>query len=165
MLGLRLLGIQGALLLFDEADQMAGTGGATLRERKSANLLRRMIDGAAEGALPGAFVVFAALPDFVARHGRSYEALSQRLSAPVEDDARGWRSPVLRLDDVSEVASPEEFVEGVSTRLTELTTAIGRQVNRELFRKAGFDVLQRHADTSYRRHVLKKMCRVAVDAM
>lgn len=160
------LGVPGTVLLFDENERTFASNGRTPPRRVvlGANLLRRLIDASATGALVGTVAVFAVLPDFLENCRHAYAALGQRLHVDRGARTVGWRSPVLPLDLVSSGQEPEEFLEGLVDRIEELLRACGVSLNgqRHTLAEAGRQVLERNAGSGYRRPLVKQIATMSL---
>lgn len=158
--GLHRLGVPGTLLLFDETEHTFASpkGTPSKRVRVAANLFRRLIDGSASGSLSATLVGFAVLPGFIENCAEAYPALGQRLGRDAHAQEVGWRSPVLRVDTISQAHDPDAFVEAFVTRVHEavgqLGASTGAAQQRELL-EIGRTAASQQAGSGYRRHVVK----------
>lgn len=160
--GLKRLGVTGTLLLFDENEHTFAFAGAAApkKVRVAANLLRRLIDGAATGSLSATLVVFAVLPGFIENCALAYPALGQRLHRDPSRETVGWRSPVLPVDSLIANQDPDAFVEAfvnnVETALTASGLVSGPAADRtNALLNAGRQAVRLQAGSGYRRNVVK----------
>lgn len=167
--GLKLLGVPGVVLLFDE-----GEATFTLQRRnppqrviRGANLLRRLIDNCASGDIVNGIVVLAVLPGFVDNCMLVYPALGQRLQVPDPDGQPGWRWPWLRVSELTPDLEPSGFLEQAATRFEQLVVEAGCQPDglRNRFLAAGRQVLARQAGSGYRRPLIKHLATLSLHAM
>jgi hypothetical protein len=158
------LGLPGTALLFDEAERsfprVMNREIPPKRIRVGANLMRRLIDACTTDTLPGTFVAFTVLPDFLSNCALAYPALGQRLQIRrFSEFTPGWRSPVIALPAVNEASSPEDFGSEVVMRFEQIVRAHGS--NPAAFttkaRMSVRDVLQEHASDGYRRPLMKRL--------
>jgi BREX system ATP-binding protein BrxC/D len=159
--GLRLAGLRGTLLAFDEAEKSFTRNSG--RVRAGANLLRRFVDAAAAGGLWSCVAIFAVLPGFVEAAARVYPALGQRVLPVVEDGLAVWRSPFIRVSDVAESGDPDVFLAGLVGRIVALVSEIGGDLEdlQERLAVVGHEVLQRNAGSGVRRDLCKALCGIA----
>jgi len=77
---LQFAGFRGLALLFDENERtlVVSRGTPSMRVRKTANLLRRMIDSCVNGEMPRTVVVFTVLPAFLENAKQYLDALGTR---------------------------------------------------------------------------------------
>ncbi len=166
--GLFLLGLNGTLLLFDEAEQIFRINRANPSQkiRVSANLMRRLVDGSASGTLVGTGVVFAVLPGFIDACGNAYPALGQRLELSYDFmDSNPWRQPILTVSSVSSANTPEEFLQSASIKFESLVNECGGNTEglRKLMIKKGEQIIRNDASSGYRRSLMKVLAALAVD--
>lgn len=159
--GLRLLGVPGVLLLFDENERTLQPKGKmpTRKLNIAANLMRRFIDGCTTGALPGTVAVFAVLPGFISMCTEEYPALGQRLIPPHLDLGKAWRLTASSVEKVNANATPEAFLEEAADHFTELVRILGGRSEGlavEL-RAKGMEVLQKQADEGHKRMLMKTL--------
>lgn len=166
--GLSRLGVPGTLLLFDETESNFQFRGATAPRslRQGANLLRRLIDATASGSLVAAGVMIAVLPGFVSQCAIAYPALGQRLQLN-RNAGIGWRAPVIPIEAVCSVGTPEQFLDGLIDRVDTLMQMCDVNLNgqRELMRAAGTAVLSRNAGSGYRRQLVKQIASLTLDQL
>lgn len=167
--GLKLLGVPGVVLLFDE-----GEATFTMQRRKpplrvirGANLLRRLIDSCASGGVVNVVVVLAVLPGFVENCGEVYPALGQRLHVPAADGQAAWRWPWIRIGEVTPELSPHAFLDHAAVRFEKLVSDAngGTDGLRHRLAAAGREVLAKHAGTGYRRPLIKRLATLTLNAM
>jgi len=91
----RALSYGGLVLLFDEGDRMLSIGGKA--EKVSTDNLREVIDRCRED-LPGAMFAYAVPPSFLKETITKYEALHQRVNAPMVFSRRNPFSPIINLE-------------------------------------------------------------------
>lgn len=158
------LGIPGTALLFDEAERSfqraTNRYAVSQRVRVAANLMRRLIDACTTDTLPGTFVAFTVLPDFLSNCALAYPALGQRLQVRrFSEFAPGWRSPVIPLSAVNEATTPDDFGANVIVRFEQIVRTHGS--NPGAFsaeaKSSVQDVLQEHASDGYRRPLMKRL--------
>ena len=167
--GLHYLGLPGAMLLFDENERTLDVRYANSRRvQLAANLMRRLIDACFTGGLIGIGAVFAVLPGFLETCSMVYPALGQRVQV-----VRGgryepaWRWPVLSIEAVSTVETPEEFLSEAIKALLDIVQhcqgdvdGLGAQMQRE-----GQRVLRANAGTGYRRALVKALAATAIERL
>lgn len=168
--GLTHLGLPGTMLLFDENEQTLAVERNTVSRKIQigANLMRRLIDGCANGTLTGTVAVFAVIPGFLERCARAYPALGQRLQViRREDPPPAWRWPVLPIHAITTVERPEEFLTAAIGKMEQLVLECGGEVNglQAAMRSAGTQVLERQAGDGYRRELMKLLAVLAMNQM
>ncbi len=165
--GLHQVGLPGTLLLFDENEKTFGfsRGQPPPRVVSGANLLRRLIDGSANGALVGTAIVFAVLQDFVDSCGRAYPALGQRLKRGAKFDRAAWRWPVLKIESVSTERDPQVFVRELVRRYEFVLSECGVQLNgnANAILESGMAALSKHAGSDRIRHVVKQVAFMSLE--
>ncbi len=166
--GLFLLGLNGTILLFDETEQgfRVSRNNPSRKVRMSANLMRRLVDGSASGTLVGTGVIFAVLPGFIEACGSAYQALGQRLETPRDLlDKNPWRQPVLTMNSVSSIRTPEEFLDAACTKFVALVKYYGGQTDGlyEQMLNQGEQILQNDASSGYRRSLMKLLAAIAME--
>jgi hypothetical protein len=169
MTGLHRLGARGTLLLFDENEKTFQFSRSTppKKIRVAANLLRRLIDGTANGSLSAALVVFAVLPGFIENCSLAYPALGQRLHRDSYRENVGWRFPVLPVDGLILNDDPDAFVEAFVDRVNDVIDQIGTSLVPRLTRQAELLLVaraaaERQAGSGFRRHVVKQVATNAI---
>ena len=169
LVALHRLGLPGTLLLFDEMEKTftIKRSAPSRRVVAGANLLRRLIDGAANGALVGTAIVFAVLPDFVDQCALAYPALGQRLSRSPRDGPVSWRWPILPLDTIATEQDPRDFLVALVDRHADVLKQCGVDLNgtRPRMMEAGTRTLARHAGSDYRRHLVKSIAQLSLSEM
>lgn len=167
--GLHCLGLPGTMLLFDENESSFDVRYAySRRVRLAANLMRRLIDACFTGGLTGTAAVFAVLPGFLEACSMVYPALGQRVQ--VVRDGRyqpAWRWPVLSVEAVSSVETPEEFLSEAIKALLDIVqrcqrdvAGLGARMQRE-----GQRVLRANAGSGYRRALVKALAATAIERL
>ncbi len=155
------LGVPGTLLLFDENEETFVFRGSRppRRVQQGANLLRRLIDGAASGSLTATVAVFAVLPGFIRHCALAYPALGQRLQVNRDGRPVGWRSPVIPLEAISTTVDADAFLDGMVDRIAALLDHCGVELNGQAagLRDAGKEVLAQNAGSGYRRDLVKRL--------
>jgi hypothetical protein len=165
--GLYHLGVPGVMLLFDENEQTLTSERRALSRRLqiAANVMRRLIDGCTTGGLVGTVAIFAVLPGFLENTARQYPAMGQRLEMTRADDhAAAWRWPVLLVDAISSLTTPEDFLAAVSAVFCRLVAESGGATDglAEQLAAAGAAVLLGHAGAGYRRPLMKQLATLAL---
>jgi hypothetical protein len=166
--GLFHLGVPGVLVIFDENERSlrAATSRPPRAMANAANLIRRLIDGTANGTLVGSAVVFAVVNGFVANLSMSYPALAQRLWFSRDGLSPSWRSPVLQLRNVCAVVEREAFLIAASERFTELVQPIApRQNVSQRLGSAGRAALDHSAGLEFKRSIMKALASVALQCI
>lgn len=166
--GLFLLGLNGTILLFDEAEQIFKNNrtNPSQKIRISANLMRRLVDGSASGTLVGTGIVFAVLPGFIEACGSAYPALGQRLEVAYDImDSNPWRQPLLTVSSVSSANSPEEFLHIASNKFGKLVSECGGRTEglSDLMINQGEQIIMDDASSGYRRRLMKMLAALAVE--
>lgn len=119
-----------------------------------------LVDACTTDTLPGTFVAFTVLPDFLSNCALAYPALGQRLQVRrFSEFAPGWRSPVIPLSAVNEAPSPDDFGAHAVTRFEQMVRAHGSNPGgfASAARDSVRDVLQEHASDGYRRPLMKRL--------
>ena len=150
------LGFNGTVILFDETDQTFSRVQHTAKVQLGANLMRRLIDACSNGTIRGAVAVFAVLPDFLVSCSRAYPALGDRLLM-YRTTEPGWRFPILRIEDITEFAEPEMFMEKVIDKIVEQVASNKKDTLRRELLIEGRDVLYANPGTNFRRPLLKRL--------
>ena len=160
---LRLLGLRGSLLVFDENERSFD-----VKSKKvvvGANFLRRFIDACATGQLAGVVAVFGVLPGFLNRCALVYPALGQRLHTdPLDSKHVAWRWPVLPVSSLSTAGDPDTFCQQAINRihgLVEPHIQSATTLRRGMI-SAAAEVLEHHAGDSFRRPLLKCLATLAL---
>ena len=164
--GLHHIGLSGTVLLFDENDRTFDVGSATPNWVEiSANKLRRLIDACFTGGLVGTAIVFTVLPGFLERCQLVYPALGERIrivrSGPFPSS---WRWPVLLVEAVNNIDSPEEFMGQAVELITGLVQGLSGDtdgIESELL-KEGRLILRADASSGYRRALMKGLAASAL---
>lgn len=156
--GIHTIGVPGLLLLFDENHKTLKPSSTKVSSqyKKAANLIRRLIDGTSNGTLVGTGIVFAVLPGFFREVNDHYPALGQRLMMNRNSaEGIGWRTPVLPIQSVNEMESPEDFLQGIVELLLNRVQG-GDHMKNKLY-QLGEEVLLEHAGAGFRRALIKKL--------
>ncbi len=165
--GLRLLGIPGTMLLFDENEELLADA-SSKKTRAAANLMRRMIDACATGGLPGTLTVFTVLPGFLEHCSQDYPALGQRLQRPRGGDIKpSWRWPVLSIEHVNSITNQDEFLASIIKVFHRLADACGVTdgVLGGDLHQHGQQALAGQAGSGYRRQLMKVLASVTLQAI
>ena len=165
--GLYHLGFTGTMLLFDENEKTLQYTGRTPSRKYliAANLMRRLIDGCANGLLVGTVAVFAVLPGFLENCNMIYPALGQRIQlfrGPFKKPA--WRSAVLPVHYVNTVREPEEFLNNAAERMVSLVRQYGGNasgLNNEMI-TYGRRLIELNVGTGYKRELMKALSVLAI---
>lgn len=164
--GLRCLGLNGTMLLFDEEERTLTSDKARLRTKLdfSANLIRRTIDGCTTGRLTGTVVAFAVLPGFLEHCAKEYPALGQRIRMHRgEGHPPAWRWPVLTVPSVCSVTDRSAFVDQVAELICRHAQRAGADCT-GLFERmvaAGQEELNLNASAGFRRPLMKRLASLA----
>jgi hypothetical protein len=158
---LRALGVPALAILFDETEHTLAHR-QQARDALAANLMRRLIDGAANGRLTATFVGFAVLPGTIEQAAMVYPALGQRIRVIGRSEG-GYRRPVLDITQINSCRTPLDFLESAVIRISGLATEIGDPPPDlpERLRAEGRTVVEAYA-SGYRRPLLKQLAMTAV---
>jgi len=164
--GIHLIGIPGTLIIFDENEatfDFTGRKGAWVQT--SANKLRRLIDACFTEGLVGTAVVFAVLPGFLERCNTAYPALGERLRMDRSGTfPSSWRWPVLSVDDVGNMVSPENFLQEeikIMIHLVECLSGDSNGLENQMIDQ-GSMILQNNAGSGYKREIMKSLAASAI---
>jgi hypothetical protein len=97
-----------------------------------------------------------------------YPALGTRLQTVRDSAVRpAWRWPVLDIEQVTAVGSPEDFLDSAAERLAELAIACGAEVDglHQRLLSAGRAVLEENAGTGYRRPLMKALASLTCEVI
>ena len=164
--GLYYLGIPGTVLLFDENEKVFE--GHSYQVKHAANLMRRLIDGCFTGGLVGTVAVFAVFPGFIESCSHVYPALGQRLQVIRDGPYKpAWRWPVLSIEEVSTVKSPEKFLEETIKKLIAIVEQCHGSIDNlpSAMRITGERVLHANAGMGYRRPLVKALASIALQRL
>jgi len=169
--GLYYLGFTGTILLFDENEETLSVSsrGPSKKNKIAANLMRRMIDGCANGLIIGTVIVFAVLPGFLENCSKNYQALGQRLQLQISRYERyrpSWRRPVLSVDDINDVKY-EDFLENSIKKYTEIVTKLNGNTKELdiIMRRNGKMVLKNNAGAGYKRELMKTLADIVLERL
>jgi hypothetical protein len=89
---------------------------------------------------------------------------------PPQRYGTAWRWPVLPVTAVTSLAEPEDFLDAMLERLAALLAGCGCDpaavaAAETLMDEAGIAVLAGHADSGYRRLLMKRLATIALDTM
>jgi len=168
--GLYYLGFKGTILLFDENEKTLSVSsrGPSRKNIIAANLMRRMIDGCANGLMIGTVVVFAVLPGFLETCTRSYQALGQRLQIFRGQNYRpSWRWPVLPVDYLNDVIEYEDFLDYSINKYIDITKKLNGNTSglASIMRKEGEYVLESNAGSGYKRILMKTLANIVLERL
>jgi hypothetical protein len=113
---LRVLGVPGIVLLFDEMDRVMSL---SVRRRKAiGDNLRQMIDHCGQSSLPAVLWVYAVPPEFMTTVVPEYPALEQRLKGAATFSTTSPLAPIIDLDHMP--LGMVEMFEKIGQRLRQL---------------------------------------------
>ncbi len=164
--GLYALGFPGTLLLFDETEKTlsASSRGPSIKMKTFANQIRRLIDSCSNGQLIGTVIVFAVLPGFLQDCTLSYQALGQRIRIERDISQPVWRSPVMPIEHVNTVNTPQEFLEQCIHKFESIVKQLdGNYPDFEHNAiRTGKRILSENAGLSYKRDLIKALAGLAL---
>jgi len=167
--GLYYLGMPGTVLCFDEHEKTFVYSGALPPKRivAAAVLMRRLVDGGANGLLCGTVSVFAVLPGFLGNCSVIHPPLGQRLHLVQGPGYRAWRWPVLPIGMVNSLTKPEEFLDEAARTLSGMVATCGGKAEqaRQVMATQGRRVLAANAGQGYKRELMRLLATVAVESI
>jgi len=167
--GLYLSGLPGTVLCFDEHEKtlVYKRNPPPARVLNAAKLMRRLVDGGVTGLLCGAVSIFAVLPGFLEECSILYPALGQRLQMVRGPGYRAWRWPVLAIDKVNSINSPEDYLDEAVSTYCSMVAICGGNVGkaRDAMLAQGKRALAGNAGQGYRRELMRALAAVAVRNM